>query len=159
MRAACEGRPLLLLSKNRGEMWQKWAWKMKKWTFLHFFEKKSRKCLHGSEKVPTFASLLKRNTPTEHWKGGRVVDYSGLENRRAERHRGFESLPFRRWRATKVARLFLFIFFTQFFFSLTRTLLVTLISLIVNSCGLYFSLSPFVFSTTMIKKARGCLAL
>ncbi len=35
-------------------------------------------------------SLLK-----EVWKGGRVVDYSGLENRRAERHRGFESLPFR----------------------------------------------------------------
>ena len=24
-----------------------------------------------------------------------MVDYSGLENRRAERHRGFESLPFR----------------------------------------------------------------
>ena len=40
-----------------------------------------------------------------HWKGGRVVDYSGLENRRAERHRGFESLPFRREkRAAKVAR-------------------------------------------------------
>jgi hypothetical protein len=32
----------------------------------------------------------------EVWKGGRVVDYSGLENRRAERHRGFESLPFRK---------------------------------------------------------------
>ena len=28
-------------------------------------------------------------------KGGRVVDYSGLENRRTERYRGFESLPFR----------------------------------------------------------------
>ena len=28
-------------------------------------------------------------------KGGRVVDYSGLENRRAERHRGFESLSLR----------------------------------------------------------------
>ena len=27
---------------------------------------------------------------------GRVVDYSGLENRRAERHRGFESLSLRR---------------------------------------------------------------
>ena len=26
---------------------------------------------------------------------GRVVDYSGLENRRAERHRGFESLSLR----------------------------------------------------------------
>ena len=27
---------------------------------------------------------------------GRVVDYTGLENRRAERHRGFESLSLRR---------------------------------------------------------------
>ena len=29
------------------------------------------------------------------WRDGRVVDYSGLENRRAERHRGFESLSLR----------------------------------------------------------------
>ena len=29
-------------------------------------------------------------------KDGRVVDYTGLENRRAERHRGFESLSFRK---------------------------------------------------------------
>ena len=31
------------------------------------------------------------------WKGGRVVDYSGLENRRTETYRGFESLPFRKF--------------------------------------------------------------
>ena len=49
-----------------------------------------------SKNTSTFASLLKRNTYNKHWKGGRVVDYSGLENRRAERHRGFESLPFRK---------------------------------------------------------------
>ena len=60
--------------------------------------------MRSSKNTHTFASLLKRNTPVKHWKGGRVVDYSGLENRRAERHRGFESLPFRRERATKVAR-------------------------------------------------------
>ena len=66
--------------------------------------------MHGSEKVPTFASLLKRNTPAEHWKGGRVVDYSGLENRRAERHRGFESLPFRRkGEQRKLFAFFLFV--------------------------------------------------
>lgn len=29
--------------------------------------------------------------PLQPWRGGRVVDGSGLENRRAERHRGFES--------------------------------------------------------------------
>ena len=28
-------------------------------------------------------------------RGGRVVDGSGLENQRAERHRGFESHPLR----------------------------------------------------------------
>ena len=54
------------------------------------------KGLRVSKNTYTFASLLKRNTYAKHWKGGRVVDYSGLENRRAERHRGFESLPFRR---------------------------------------------------------------
>ena len=30
------------------------------------------------------------------WKDGRVVDCSGLENRRTERYRGFESLSFRK---------------------------------------------------------------
>ena len=31
----------------------------------------------------------------EHWRDGRVVDYNGLENRRTERYRGFESLSLR----------------------------------------------------------------
>ena len=48
------------------------------------------------KKLSTFATLLSKRPLVKHWKGGRVVDYSGLENRRAERHRGFESLPFRR---------------------------------------------------------------
>ena len=44
----------------------------------------------------TFASLLKiKPSQKEVWRDGRVVDYSGLENRRAERHRGFESLSLR----------------------------------------------------------------
>ena len=30
-----------------------------------------------------------------HWRDGRVVDYNGLENRRTERYRGFESLSLR----------------------------------------------------------------
>ena len=30
------------------------------------------------------------------WRGGRVVDYSGLENRRTAMYRGFESLPLRK---------------------------------------------------------------
>ena len=36
-----------------------------------------------------------RARPVTTWRGGRVVDGSGLENRRAERHRGFESHPLR----------------------------------------------------------------
>ena len=32
-----------------------------------------------------------------------MVDYNGLENRRAERHRGFESLSLRKERVTQVA--------------------------------------------------------
>ena len=35
---------------------------------------------------------------TSHWRDGRVVDYSGLENRRTERYRGFESLSLRKKR-------------------------------------------------------------
>lgn len=30
-----------------------------------------------------------------HWRGGRVVDGSGLENQRSESFRGFESRPLR----------------------------------------------------------------
>ncbi len=32
---------------------------------------------------------------SEHWRDGRVVDYSSLENYRTERYRGFESLSLR----------------------------------------------------------------
>ena len=55
---------------------------------LHRFRKQS--FLKKFGKVVEWSITVK-----EVWKGGRVVDYSGLENRRAERHRGFESLPFR----------------------------------------------------------------
>ena len=36
--------------------------------------------------------LVKKQT----WRGGRVVDCTGLENRRTERYRGFESLSLRK---------------------------------------------------------------
>ena len=39
-------------------------------------------------------------------KEGRVVDYTGLENRRAERHRGFESLSFRNEKKTSIWDVF-----------------------------------------------------
>ena len=42
-------------------------------------------------------------------KDGRVVEYTGLENRRAERHRGFESLSFRKHLERTPVRVSLFI--------------------------------------------------
>ena len=46
-----------------------------------------------SKKLRTFAPAFET---IEHWRDGRVVDYSSLENYRAERHRGFESLSLRK---------------------------------------------------------------
>ena len=44
----------------------------------------------------TFASLLKGSTlAKEFWRGGRVVDCGGLENRCTARYPGFESLSLR----------------------------------------------------------------
>ena len=67
---------------------------------------------HNLAKVRVASSSLvfrsKKVLHVRHWKGGRVVDYSGLENRRAERHRGFESLPFRREASSESCSLFLF---------------------------------------------------
>ena len=58
--------------------------------------KKKHNYLCISHKVRTFATLLKRTRPESVRRDGRVVDYTGLENRRAERHRGFESLSLRK---------------------------------------------------------------
>ena len=72
---------------------------------------------HNLAKVRVASSSLvfrsKKVLHVRHWKGGRVVDYSGLENRRAERHRGFESLPFRREASSESCSLFLFCAYEQ----------------------------------------------
>jgi hypothetical protein len=46
----------------------------------------------------TFASPLKKqgNSHEEFWRGGRVVDCGGLENRCTARYPGFESLSLRK---------------------------------------------------------------
>ena len=62
-----------------------------------------------SQKVPQkFGGIKKRlylcirlrkpsySHPDRIWRDGRVVDYNGLENRRTERYRGFESLSLRK---------------------------------------------------------------
>ena len=53
------------------------------------------KNLFNSIYLCTFAPAFET---IEHWRDGRVVDYSSLENYRAERHRGFESLSLRKKR-------------------------------------------------------------
>ncbi len=44
---------------------------------------------------PTFASQSRITLSLKAWRGGRVVDRGGLENRCTARYRGFESLPLR----------------------------------------------------------------
>ena len=52
---------------------------------VKYFQKYFQKYLVVTKKSYTFVL----------WRGGRVVDCGGLENRCAARHRGFESLPLR----------------------------------------------------------------
>ena len=75
-----------------------------KWRRKDFF-KKSGFYLQDLKIVCNFAPVKNRNVrflasfssvKSSFRKDGRVVDYTGLENRRAERHRGFESLSFRK---------------------------------------------------------------
>ena len=62
----------------------------------NFSDKKLYKKFVGIGKSCIFASLFERRVfLKEVWRGGRVVDYSGLENRRTATFRGFESLPLR----------------------------------------------------------------
>ena len=54
-----------------------------------------------------YLCIIKRKETTfsfknNSWRGGRVVDCTGLENRRTERYRGFESLSLRRKRFNKL---------------------------------------------------------
>ena len=58
---------------------------------------KSGNLFAGFKIMRTFASLLKGSTLTkEFWRGGRVVDCGGLENRCTARYPGFESLSLRK---------------------------------------------------------------
>ena len=62
------------------------------------FAKSTYLCTVLEEKAPNTPLLTDKRLLTSHTskrRDGRVVDYTGLENRRAERHRGFESLSLR----------------------------------------------------------------
>ena len=62
--------------------------------FFSFIPKKHYTFATAIETIHLF-NLFRLQNGNHHWRDGRVVDYNGLENRRAERHRGFESLSLR----------------------------------------------------------------
>ena len=63
--------------------------------FFSFIPKKHYTFALAIETIHLF-NLFRLQNGNHHWRDGRVVDYNGLENRRAERHRGFESLSLRK---------------------------------------------------------------
>ena len=65
---------------------------LQRYNFYLSFAKKWAKNLQDSKNTFTFAADFKT---LGHWRDGRVVDYSSLENYRTERYRGFESLSLR----------------------------------------------------------------
>ena len=81
-------------------------------------------------KVHTFAASLERGAGktafrtqnkdasqvvVKVWRDGRVVDYNGLENRRTERYRGFESLSLRKSLLKEISEgFFFYIIFPDF---------------------------------------------
>ena len=65
---------------------------LQRYNFYLSFAKKWAKNLQDSKNTLTFAADFKT---LGHWRDGRVVDYSSLENYRTERYRGFESLSLR----------------------------------------------------------------
>ena len=62
--------------------------------FFSFIPKKHYTFALAIEAIHLF-NLFRLQNGNHHWRDGRVVDYNGLENRRAERYRGFESLSLR----------------------------------------------------------------
>ena len=62
--------------------------------FFSFIPKKHYTFALALETIHLF-NLFRLQNGNHHWRDGRVVDYNGLENRRTERYRGFESLSLR----------------------------------------------------------------
>ena len=63
--------------------------------FFSFIPKKHYTFALAIETIHLF-NLFRLQNGNHHWRDGRVVDYNGLENRRTERYRGFESLSLRK---------------------------------------------------------------
>ena len=67
--------------------------------FFDIFSQKVPQKFGGIKKRLYLCTRLRKPSyshPDRIWRDGRVVDYNGLENRRTERYRGFESLSLRK---------------------------------------------------------------
>ena len=70
---------------------------MRSYTNFNEKQKKLTKSLQVSKNSHTFATAKENQAIVIliEWRDGRVVECTGLENRRTERYRGFESLSLR----------------------------------------------------------------
>ena len=80
--------------------------------FFSFIPKKHYTFALAIETIHLF-NLFKLQNGNHHWRDGRVVDYNGLENRRAERHRGFESLSLRKQGCKSASYAICTLYYTQ----------------------------------------------
>ena len=77
------------------------------------------------------------NSQSPYWRDGRVVDYNGLENRRTERYRGFESLSLRK-KVLQIERFAGFFYYSTYRASVNQvTTLNTLQAMNVNATNVY----------------------
>ena len=80
--------------------------------FFSFIPKKHYTFALAIEAIHLF-NLFRLQNGNHHWRDGRVVDYNGLENRRAERHRGFESLSLRKQGCKSASYAIYTLYYTQ----------------------------------------------
>lgn len=98
-------------------------------------------CFVVKEIILNFALALNKEAgvTTNHtfWRDGRVVDYNGLENRRTERYRGFESLSLRKQGCKSASYAIYTLYYTKKNFS------VFLVWFIAARCQRFYSYVSF----------------
>ena len=112
--------------------------------------------MQNSKNTRTFAPALKQ---FEHWRDGRVVDYSGLENRRAERHRGFESLSLRKEQSERVALFFVCVWERECYTFPRLSQLAHSGKIVLNTemmCEVSFQIPREIVRCSPIKQRREC---
>ena len=80
--------------------------------FFSFIPKKHYTFALAIETIHLF-NLFRLQNGNHHWRDGRVVDYNGLENRRTERYRGFESLSLRKQGCKSTSYVIYTLYYTQ----------------------------------------------